>query len=96
MSKLYLIGFLALLMLGYAVGQDIVYDDCFDEIVTTKVNSAKSLGLALGDKMEMHSNSICQFDTYGDVMLEFWTSSIIVGYYTYIGEFDNCTIQGSE
>ena len=33
--------------------------------------------------MLIDADSICEFSTYGDLLIEFWSSEIVVGYYPY-------------
>ena len=52
--------------------------------------------MSLGDRLDVLGGQICQFQTYGDVMIDFWSSSIVIGFYTYAGLGSDCVIDGEE
>lgn len=93
--KIFITAFL-LLSVYVTVSYASNYPDCFTGDATVRIKSVKQAGMKLGDQLSVLGGQICEFQTYGDVMIDYWSSDIIIGYYEYKGVGDNCTESADE
>ena len=85
MALTFKVGIVLSILILSTNAQSNIYEDCFTGASSEKVKEIHKVGMALGDRISIYANNICQFQTFGSVELDYYSTDIIVGYYTYSG-----------